>query len=94
MSDGQRYRLRNPSTGREIFVEAEPGETYVDRESGRELEIVGKVLPLAPSRSRLPWAVENLRFCPWCDQMAQKDLNDCPTCGRRMGPVQAPATAG
>ena len=51
------------------------------------LEIVGKVLPLAPWPSRLPWAVENLRSCPWCDQLAQKDLNDCPTCGRRMGPL-------
>ena len=40
-----------------------------------------------PRASRLPWAVENLRFCPWCDQLAQKDLNDCPTCGRRMGPL-------
>ena len=46
------------------------------------------MLPLAPSLSRLPWAVENLRFCPWCDQLAQKDLNDCPTCGRRMGPLR------
>ena len=36
------------------------------------------MLPLAPSSSQLPWAVENLRFCPWCDQLAQKDLNDCP----------------
>ena len=44
----------------------------------------GKLLPLHPSTSSLPWAVENLRFCNWCDQMAQKDLNDCPTCGRRM----------
>jgi hypothetical protein len=42
------------------------------------------VLPLPPSRSRLPWAVETLRFCNWCDQPAQRDLNDCPTCGRRM----------
>ena len=48
------------------------------------LEVVGKLLPLAPSTSHLPWAVENLRFCNWCDQPAQKDLNDCPTCGRRM----------
>lgn len=94
MSDGQRYRLRNPSTGREILVEAEAGEIYRDRETGRELEVVGKVLPLAPSRSKLPWAVENLRFCPWCEQMAQKDLNDCPTCGRRMGPVESPLRAG
>jgi hypothetical protein len=48
------------------------------------MEIIGKVLPAAPSASSLPWAVESLRFCNWCDQLAQKDLNDCPTCGRRM----------
>jgi hypothetical protein len=86
VSTKQRYRLRSPA-GREVLVEAEPDEIYLDRESGEPLEIVGKVLPLAPSRSRLPWAVENLRFCPWCEQHAQKDLNDCPTCGRRMGPL-------
>jgi hypothetical protein len=82
-----RYRLRTPSTGREIVVEAEPGKVYTDRETGEELEVVGIVLPLAPSTSRLPWAVENLRFCSWCDQLAQRDLNDCPTCGRRMAPL-------
>jgi len=91
MSTRPRYRLRNPSTGRELVFEAEPEEIYRDRETGEELEIVGKVLPLPPSESRLPWAVENLRFCPWCTQMAQKDLNDCPTCGRRMGPIGLPA---
>jgi len=94
MSSNQRYRLRNPATGRELVIEAEPGETYVDRETGESLEVVGKVLPLAPSASRLPWAVENLRFCPWCGQLAQKDLNECPTCGRRMGPLSAPKRAG
>jgi hypothetical protein len=83
----QRYRLRSPSSGREIILEAEAAQIYMDRDSQGPMEIVGKVLPLAPSASRLPWAVENLRFCPWCDQLAQKDLNDCPTCGRRMGPL-------
>jgi hypothetical protein len=87
VSMSQRYRLRNPSSGREIVIEAEPEEIYVDRESGEPMEVVGKLLPLAPSASRLPWAVENLRVCTWCDQLAQKDLNDCPTCGRRMGPL-------
>ena len=82
-----RYRLRTPTTGREIVIEAEPGRVYTDRETGEELEIVGIVLPLPPSASRLPWAVENLRFCTWCDQLAQRDLNDCPTCGRRMAPL-------
>ena len=81
---GQQYRLRTPSTGREILVEAEPERTYLDRETGEPLEVVGKLLPLAPSKSKLSWSVENLRFCNWCDQLAQKDLNDCPTCGRRM----------
>jgi len=87
MAGGQRYRLRAPSTGREIIIEAEPDRVYTDRENGEELEVVGKVLPLAPSVSRLPWAIENLRFCTWCDQLAQRDLNDCPTCGRRMAPL-------
>jgi hypothetical protein len=91
VSVNQRYRLRNPASGREIVLEAEPGEIYLDRDSGEQLEAVGRVLPLAPSTSRLPWAVENLRFCNWCDQLAQKDLNDCPTCGRRMGPLRSPA---
>ena len=87
MSTAQRYRLRNPASGREVILRAEPGKTYVDRDTGEPLEVVGKVLPEAPSLSSLPWSVENLRFCPWCGQHSQKDLNDCPTCGRRMGPL-------
>jgi hypothetical protein len=92
VSAALRYRLRNPATGRDVRIEAEPGEIYRDRETGERLEVLGKVLPLPPSQSRLPWAVENLRFCPWCGELAQKDLNDCPTCGRRMGPL-SPAPA-
>ena len=84
----QRYRFRTPSSGREIVREAEPGRIYVDRETGEPLEVVGKVVPLAPSQSRLPWAVETLRFCNWCDQLAPRDVNDCPTCGRRMSAVE------
>ena len=87
MSVNQQYRMRNPANGREIVIEGEPDEIYVDRETGEPLEVVGMLLPLAPSQSKLPWAVENLRFCPWCRQLAQKDLNDCPTCGRRMDPT-------
>jgi hypothetical protein len=87
MSMSQRYRLRTPSTGRELIIEADGERNYVDRETGEPLEVLGRLLPLAPSPSRLPWAVENLRFCTWCEQLAQKDLNDCPTCGRRMDPL-------
>ena len=67
----QHYRFRTPSSGREVILPAEPDRIYRDRDTGEELEVVGKVLPLAPSQSRLPWAVENLRFCNWCDQLAQ-----------------------
>ena len=87
MAGGPRYCLRTPSTGREIIIEADPARAYTDRETGEELEVVGIVLPLPPSTSQLPWAVETLRFCNWCDQLAQRDLNDCPTCGRRMAPL-------
>jgi hypothetical protein len=83
----ERYRMRNPSTGREVVIEAEAELIYLDRETEDPLEVVGKQLPLAPSESRLPWAVENLRFCPRCGELAQRDLNDCPTCGRRMDPL-------
>jgi hypothetical protein len=83
----QKYRMRAPSSGREILVEAEPDRVYRDRETGEEMEVVAQVLPLAPTPSELPWAVDNLRFCNWCDQLSQKDLNDCPTCGRRMDPL-------
>ncbi len=86
----QRYRFRTPSTGREVLVEAEPGKVYRDRETGEALEVIGKVLPLGPSATKLPWAVENLRFCPHCDQLVPKDLNDCPYDGRRMGPLVTP----
>jgi len=86
VSTRPRYRLRTPSTGREIVLEAEPGNVYRDRDTGEPLEVVGMLVPLPPSPSHLPWAVENLRFCNWCDQLAPKDLNDCPNCGRRMAP--------
>ena len=85
MALGQLYRLRNPSTGEETLLEAQPDVIYRDAESGEQLEVVGKLVPTAPTPSRLPWAVENLRFCNLCGAMAQRDLNDCPTCGRRMG---------
>jgi hypothetical protein len=79
--------MRTPSTGREVVMEVEPGKEYLDRDTGERLEVVAQVLPLAPTASELPWAVENLRFCNHCDQLVQKDLNDCPNCGRRMAPL-------
>jgi hypothetical protein len=84
----QRYRLRARSD-REVIREVEPGKTYVDAESGEELQVVGALLPLAPSPSDLPYAVENLRMCGCSlEQLVQKDLNDCPLCGRRLPAVE------
>lgn len=86
MSLAPRYRFRTPSTGRETIVDADPSKIYLDRETGEPLEVLAELVPLS-SKSDLPFAVENMRTCPWCTQIAQKDLNDCPTCGRRMGPI-------
>ena len=47
------------------------------------------VLPLAPSPSNLPYSVDNLRLCGCSlEQLVQKDLNDCPHCGRRLPAVE------
>lgn len=88
MRTRQKYRMRTPSTGREVIIEAEPGGIYLDLETGEELEVVAELLPLAPTPSELPWSVDNLRFCNWCDNLVQKDLNDCTICGRRMNPLE------
>ena len=88
MPERQLYRLRSQSE-REIIREVDPGRTYVDRETGEEYEVVGRVLPLAPSPSHLPYSVENLRLCGCSlEQLVQRDLNDCPHCGRRMPAVE------
>jgi hypothetical protein len=84
----QLYRLRARSD-RELIRPVEQGKVYVDRESGEEFEVVGRLLPLAPSPSELPYAVENLRLCGCSlEQLVQKDLNDCPHCGRRLPAVE------
>src|SRR3954452_11075867 len=84
----QLYRLRSRSD-REVIREVEPGAVYVDRETGEEFSVVGKVLPVGPTESRLPWAVENLRLCGCAlEQLAPKDVPDCPTCGRRLPAIE------
>jgi hypothetical protein len=90
----QRWRLRNPSSGREVVLTAESGIRYVDRETGAELEVTGALLPLAPTPSWLPWAVENLRICPACEQLVQRDLNYCPYDGRRLPPLADRPSSG
>ena len=79
----QRYRLRAPASGREAIAEVSADRTYVDRESGEEMEVVAMTLPLAPSESTLLRTPENLRACRRCDQLIGLDVSDCPYCGLR-----------
>jgi hypothetical protein len=79
----QIYRLRAPASAREAVAPAEPGKAYVDRETGEEMEVVARVLPLAPSSSGLLRTPENLRICRRCDQLIGLDVSDCPYCGLR-----------
>ena len=60
-----------------------------DIRPNESMRVVGAVLPLAPSPSDLPYSVENLRLCGCSlEQLVQKDLNDCPHCGRRLPAVE------
>jgi hypothetical protein len=80
----QRYRLRAPASGREAISEVAAGDgVYVDRESGEEMRVVSRTLPLAPSESALLRTPENLRACRRCDQLIGLDVSDCPYCGLR-----------
>jgi hypothetical protein len=83
MNTRQLYRLRAKASGREAIAAAEPGQIYVDRETGEEMEPVTMILPLAPSASSLPRSPENLRACRRCDQLIGIDVSDCPYCGLR-----------
>ena len=79
----QTYRLRAPASGREAIAEASGDGVYVDRESGEEMQVVSRTLPLAPSESALVRTPENLRACRRCDQLIGLDVSDCPYCGLR-----------
>jgi hypothetical protein len=81
----QTYRLRAPASGREALAEANAEGVYVDRETGEQMEIVTRTLPLAPSESALLRTPENLRACRRCDQLIGLDVSDCPYCGLRQG---------
>jgi hypothetical protein len=83
----QLYRMRAAASGREALAHAEPGEIYLDRETGEEMDPVAMALPLAPSASALPRAPENLRACRRCDQLIGLDVSDCPYCGLRQEPL-------
>jgi hypothetical protein len=83
MNEKQLFRMRARASGREAIAPAEPGQRYLDRETGEEMEPVAMVLPLAPSASALPRTPENLRACRRCDQLIGLDVSDCPYCGLR-----------
>jgi hypothetical protein len=45
------------------------------------------LVPLASSPSNLPRAPDTLRICPYCDELVELDLSDCPFCKRRLPPL-------
>lgn len=83
MNSKQLYRMRAAASGREAIANAEPGQLYLDRETGEEMQPVAAILPLAPSASSLPRTPGNLRACRRCDQLIGLDVSDCPYCGLR-----------
>ena len=83
MPEDQIYRLRAAVSGRETLSPAKAGDVYLDSETGEEMDVVTRKLPLAPSASALPRSPENLRICSRCDQLIGVDVSDCPYCGLR-----------
>ena len=83
MNGEQIYRLRARASGREALAKARSDGVYVDRETGEEMDVVTRTLPLAPSESALLRAPENLRSCRRCKQLIGLDVSDCPYCGLR-----------
>ena len=86
--------VHNPDIGRVLPVyvadeyEGFDAKPFPER-TDEELQVVGALLPLAPSPSDLPYSVENLRLCGCSlEQLVQNDLNDCPHCGRRLPAVE------
>jgi hypothetical protein len=57
---------------------------YYDSVTGERMDVVGRLVPTASSPSALPRAPENLRICPYCDQLVGRDLSDCAYCRRRL----------
>jgi hypothetical protein len=89
MARPERYRLRAPASGREALISVDgagPDEEvgYYDRVTGERMEIVSKLVPIGSSPSNLPRTPENLRVCPHCGELVERDLSDCPYCQRRM----------
>lgn len=89
MNERQEYRLRAPASGREALVAASADGVYVDRETGEEMRIVARALPLAPSESALLRTPENLRLCRRCEQLIGLDVSDCPHCGLRQAALDS-----
>jgi hypothetical protein len=85
VADEQTYRLRAPASGREAIASVKEGQVYVDRETGEEMQPVGRPLPLGGGASSLVRTPDNLRICERCDQLIGIDVSDCPYCGKRQG---------
>lgn len=90
MSGTQKFRLRSAGYKRDIVTAVEPGQRFIDRQSGTDFVVVGEVVPTGETSSELPWTAENLRVCGCSrEQFVPKDVNDCPYCDRRIPAADA-----
>lgn len=95
VNPAQKFHLRSAGHKRDIVAPVETGDRFVDRESGTPFVVVGEVLPTGETPSELPWATQNLRLCGCTrEQLLQKDINDCPYCGRRNPAVASSSGSG
>lgn len=94
MSAPDRYRLRAPASGREAVIDVEgspPADDvgFYDHATGEQLEVVSKLLPSAESPSRLARSPENMRICPHCSELVERDLSECSVCRRSLPALPA-----
>lgn len=95
MSAPDKYRLRAPASGREAIISVEGeipddgGVGFYDHATGERMEVVSKLLPDSASASRLARSPENMRICPHCEELVERDLSECPVCRRRLPALDA-----
>lgn len=96
MSDPTRYRMRAPGSGREAIITVEGTRReddigFYDHVTGERMEVVSRLLPDATSPSRLARSQENVRICPHCEELVERDLSECSVCRRRLPAFEASA---
>jgi len=98
MSAGQRYAHARPSTGRELSSrQTLSASTSIATTGSAARSWRSRARCCRPGTARAHgsrWAVENLRICPWCEQLAQKGPQRLPDVRPAHGPGGVRVRAG